>query len=80
MLAGAVALGVLSTPDGAHVSFSFADLSQRAHNLSGGTQYWIFALFALWFVAPGLRRVLGAVTGYVGHDPLSIAPFAWSPN
>jgi putative inorganic carbon (hco3(-)) transporter len=39
-------------------------------------RWGIFALFALWFVAPGLRRVLGAVTGYVGHDPLSIAPFA----
>jgi NADH-quinone oxidoreductase subunit M len=50
MLAGAVALGVLATPDGAHVSFSFADLQQRASNLSGGTQYWIFALFALAFL------------------------------
>jgi NADH-quinone oxidoreductase subunit M len=50
MLAGAVALGVLATPEGAHVSFSLADLQQRAGNLSGGTQYWIFALFALAFL------------------------------
>ena len=32
-------------------------------------------MFALWFVAPGLRRVFGLLTGYVGNDPLSLAPF-----
>jgi O-antigen ligase len=33
------------------------------------------ALFALWFLAPGLRRLLGIVTGHVDNDPLSLAPF-----
>src|SRR6185437_7153185 len=40
MLAAAVALGVMSTPDGGHISFSFATLA-HAH-LSGGSQYWLF--------------------------------------
>lgn len=35
----------------------------------------IAALFALWFAAPGVRRVFGLLTGYVGSDPLSVAPF-----
>ena len=48
MMAGAVALGVLATPPDAHISFSFADLAQRP--LPAGTQYWIFALFALAFL------------------------------
>jgi NADH-quinone oxidoreductase subunit M len=48
MLAGAVALGVLATPEGGQISFSFADLSQRT--LPAGTQYWIFVLFALAFL------------------------------
>jgi len=34
------------------------------------------ALWALWLLAPGLRRVLGLETGYVGADPLAVAPFA----
>ncbi len=48
MLAGAVALGVLSTPDGGSISFAFADLQQRT--LGTGTQEWIFLLFAIAFV------------------------------
>ena len=32
-------------------------------------------MFALWFLAPGLRRILGMLTGYVENDPLSVAPF-----
>ena len=47
MLAGAIALGVLSTPDGGTVSFSIAELAQR--QLPVGTQAWIFWLFALAF-------------------------------
>ncbi|MGH2803785.1 MAG: complex I subunit 4 family protein, partial [Thermoleophilaceae bacterium] len=47
MLAGAVALGVLATPDGGEISFSLADLSQRT--VSEGTQQWIVLLFALAF-------------------------------
>ena len=48
MLAGAVALGVLSTPEGGHISFSFADLAHR--HLSTGSQEWIFLLFAAAFL------------------------------
>jgi NADH-quinone oxidoreductase subunit M len=48
MLAGAVAIGVLSTPPDAHISFSFADLQQRS--LPTGDQYWIFLLFAAAFL------------------------------
>jgi NADH-quinone oxidoreductase subunit M len=47
MLAGAVALGVLSTPDGGQISFSLAELEQRS--VSEGTQQWIVLLFALAF-------------------------------
>jgi NADH-quinone oxidoreductase subunit M len=48
MLVGAVALGVLSTPDGGQISFSLADLSHRT--LGTGTQDWIFLLFAAAFL------------------------------
>jgi NADH-quinone oxidoreductase subunit M len=48
MLAAAVALGVLSTPDGGHISFKISDLAQ--HHLSGGSQEWIFLLFAAAFL------------------------------
>jgi NADH-quinone oxidoreductase subunit M len=48
MLAAAVALGVLSTPSGGHISFNIADLAQR--HLSGGSQEWIFLLFAAAFL------------------------------
>jgi NADH-quinone oxidoreductase subunit M len=48
MLAAAVALGVMSTPDGGHISFSFATLAQ--HPLSAGSQYWLFLLFAFAFL------------------------------
>jgi NADH-quinone oxidoreductase subunit M len=48
MLAGAVALGVLSTPEGGNISFSLATLAQ--HPVGTGTQEWIFLLFALAFL------------------------------
>ena len=48
MLAGAVALGVLSTPEGGDLSFALADLEQRT--LGEGTQQWIFLLFAAAFL------------------------------
>src|SRR4051812_26066914 len=49
MLAGAVALGVLSgTNSGQDVSFLFSDLAQRT--LPEGTQNWIFWLFAIAFL------------------------------
>lgn len=38
-------------------------------------QWGIFGVFALWFAAPGLRRVFGLMTGYVDNDPLSLAPY-----
>ena len=38
-------------------------------------QWGIMAVFAFWFIAPGLRRVLGMMTGYLESDPLSLAPF-----
>jgi NADH-quinone oxidoreductase subunit M len=47
MLAGAVALGVLATPEGGQISFSLADLQERS--VSEGTQHWIVLLFALAF-------------------------------
>jgi NADH-quinone oxidoreductase subunit M len=48
MLAAAIALGVLSTPEGGEISFSLAEL--RARELSEGSQDWIFLLFALAFL------------------------------
>src|SRR5919204_4080708 len=48
MLSGAVALGVLSTPHGEHVSFSLTVLQHRL--LHKGTQEWIFLLFAAAFL------------------------------
>jgi NADH-quinone oxidoreductase subunit M len=47
MLAAAIALGVLSTPDGGEISFSLAQLEERS--VSEGTQHWIVLLFALAF-------------------------------
>jgi putative inorganic carbon (hco3(-)) transporter len=38
-------------------------------------RWGIFALFALWFLAPALRRLLALITGFVDNDPLSLAPF-----
>jgi hypothetical protein len=38
-------------------------------------QWGVIAMFAFWLFAPGLRRVLGLMTGYVNSDPLSLAPF-----
>ncbi|HYP49180.1 MAG TPA: NADH-quinone oxidoreductase subunit M [Thermoleophilaceae bacterium] len=48
MLAGAIALGVLATPDGGEISFSLAELERRT--LGEGTQQWIFLLFAAAFL------------------------------
>jgi NADH-quinone oxidoreductase subunit M len=47
MLAAAIALGVLATPDGGEISFSLAVLEQRS--VPEGTQQWIVLLFALAF-------------------------------
>src|SRR3954453_4219883 len=48
MLATAVALGVLSTPAGGHISFEYTDLI--AHPAAASSQYWIFLLFAAAFL------------------------------
>jgi len=48
MLAGAIALGVLATPEGGEISYSIAELAKRP--LEAGSQYWIFWLFAIAFL------------------------------
>ena len=48
MLAAAIALGVLSTPEGGQLSFNIADLAENP--LSSGSQEWIFLLFAAAFL------------------------------
>ncbi len=35
----------------------------------------IVAVFAFWFLAPEIRRLLELLTGYLNTDPLSLAPF-----
>jgi NADH-quinone oxidoreductase subunit M len=47
MMAAAIALGVLATPDGGTISFDLADLRQRS--IPEGSQHWIVLLFALAF-------------------------------
>ena len=47
MMAAAIALGVLATPDGGDISFALADLRERTVPL--GSQEWIVLLFALAF-------------------------------
>ena len=48
MMAAAIALGVLATPDGGEISFSLSDLQQRIRSPEG-SQHWIVLLFALAF-------------------------------
>ena len=48
MLAAAVALGVIATPEGGQISFAFAELERRSLPVS--SQYWIFLLFAAAFL------------------------------
>jgi NADH-quinone oxidoreductase subunit M len=47
MMAAAIALGVLATPDGGEISFSLSELEQRS--IPEGSQHWIVLLFALAF-------------------------------
>ena len=47
MMAAAIALGVLATPEGGEISFSLADLTRRS--IPEGSQHWIVLLFALAF-------------------------------
>src|SRR3954466_9588461 len=48
MLAGAVATGVLATPEGGEISFALSDLQRNI--LSSGSQDWIFLFFAAAFL------------------------------
>ncbi|MBD0281394.1 MAG: NADH-quinone oxidoreductase subunit M [Thermoleophilaceae bacterium] len=71
MLAGAVALGVLSTPDGGQISFSLAELEQRS--VSEGTQQWIVLLFALaFFVKAPLFPLHGWVPDTYRSTPIVV--------
>src|SRR5829696_3028385 len=47
MMAAAIALGVLATPDGGEISFALSDLAQRT--IPEESQHWIVLLFALAF-------------------------------
>jgi NADH-quinone oxidoreductase subunit M len=47
MMAAAIALGVLATPDGGSISFALSDLRDRS--VATGSQHWIVLLFALAF-------------------------------
>jgi NADH-quinone oxidoreductase subunit M len=47
MMAAAIALGVLATPDGGSISFALSDLQHRP--VATGSQHWIVLLFALAF-------------------------------
>jgi NADH-quinone oxidoreductase subunit M len=71
MLAGAVALGVLSTPEGAHISFSIAELTRRSTGT--GTQEWIVLLFAAaFFVKAPLFPLHGWVPETYRSTPLPV--------
>jgi NADH-quinone oxidoreductase subunit M len=47
MMAAAIALGVLATPDGGEISFALSDLANRP--VAPSSQHWIVLLFALAF-------------------------------
>src|SRR3954454_5209413 len=71
MLAGAVALGVLSTPEGGQISFSIAELAK--HPTGTGTQEWIILLFAAaFFVKAPLFPLHGWVPETYRSTPLPV--------
>jgi NADH-quinone oxidoreductase subunit M len=71
MLAGAVALGVLSTPEGGQISFSIAELTKRSTGI--GTQEWIVLLFAAaFFVKAPLFPLHGWVPETYRSTPLPV--------
>jgi NADH-quinone oxidoreductase subunit M len=71
MLAGAVALGVLSTPEGGQISFSIAELTRRS--TGAGTQEWIVLLFAAaFFVKAPLFPLHGWVPETYRSTPLPV--------
>ena len=71
MLAGAVALGVLATPEGGQISFSLAELEQRS--VSEGAQEWIVLAFAVaFFVKAPLFPLHGWVPDTYRATPLPV--------
>jgi NADH-quinone oxidoreductase subunit M len=76
MLAAAIALAVLATPDGGHISFSIAELQQRS--IPRGSQEWIVLLFALaFFVKAPLFPLHGWVPDAYRSAPIvAIAVFS----
>jgi NADH-quinone oxidoreductase subunit M len=71
MLAAAVALGVLATPDGGEISFSIATLQERS--VPEGSQHWIVLLFALaFFVKAPLFPLHGWVPDTYRSTPLPV--------
>jgi NADH-quinone oxidoreductase subunit M len=70
MLAAAIALGVLATPEGGEISFSLAELQRRT--VSEGTQQWIVLLFALaFFVKAPLFPLHGWVPETYRSSPIA---------
>jgi len=71
MLAAAIALGVLATPDGGEISFALADLEQRP--IAEGSQQWIVLLFALaFFVKAPLFPLHGWVPETYRSTPIPV--------
>ena len=71
MLAGAVALGVLSTPEGGQISFDLAELARR--ELPAGSQAWVFWLFAAaFFVKAPLFPLHGWMPDAYRSSPLPV--------
>ena len=71
MLAAAIALGVLATPDGGQISFSLA--GTRAALGAEGTQHWIVLLFALaFFVKAPLFPLHGWVPETYRSTPIPV--------
>ena len=71
MLAAAIALGVLATPDGGQLSFSLQVLEQRS--VPEGTQHWIVLLFALaFFVKAPLFPLHGWVPETYRSTPIPV--------
>jgi len=71
MLAAAIALGVLATPEGGHISFSIAVLEHRP--VAEGSQQWIVLLFALaFFVKAPLFPLHGWVPETYRSTPIPV--------
>jgi NADH-quinone oxidoreductase subunit M len=71
MLAAAIALGVLSVPDGGELSFSLAELERRS--IPEGSQHWIVLLFALaFFVKAPLFPLHGWVPETYRSTPIPV--------